>query len=174
VLRQVAAGPCVGDCGARAVERQLEPPLWTIFTDPSTSCAGRGPRTRGPARGWQAAQQSRPELPVVRLRSRSDVRRWLDGPLREVVEPSARVGRAVHHRREGRDAAQGRAGLIGAALAFARSPQGQRMLMEARRRYDTPENRAKLRQASRGRAAAAPALATAAPPVRQAFTRSRD
>jgi hypothetical protein len=45
---------------------------------------------------------------------------------------------------------RGRAGLIGAALAFARSPQGQRMLMEARRRYDTPENRAKLRQAVAG------------------------
>ena len=42
---------------------------------------------------------------------------------------------------------KGRAGLIGAALAFARSPQGQRMLIEARRRYDTPENRARLRQA---------------------------
>lgn len=40
----------------------------------------------------------------------------------------------------------GRAGLLGAALAFARSPQGQRMLMEARRRYDTPQNRELLRQ----------------------------
>jgi len=39
-----------------------------------------------------------------------------------------------------------RAGLLGAALAFARSPQGQRMLMEARRRYDTPQNRELLRQ----------------------------
>ena len=40
----------------------------------------------------------------------------------------------------------GRAGLIGAAMAFARSPQGQRMIREARRRYDTPQNRALLRQ----------------------------
>jgi superfamily II DNA/RNA helicase len=39
----------------------------------------------------------------------------------------------------------GRAGLLGAAMAFARSPQGQRMIREARRRYDTPENRALLR-----------------------------
>ena len=31
-------------------------------------------------------------------------------------------------------------------MAFARSPQGQRMIMQARRRYDTPENRALLRQ----------------------------
>lgn len=40
----------------------------------------------------------------------------------------------------------GRAGLLGAALAFAQSPQGQRMLREARRRYDTPQNRELLRQ----------------------------
>ncbi len=40
----------------------------------------------------------------------------------------------------------GRAGLLGAAMAFARSPQGQRMLRDARRRYDTPANRARLRQ----------------------------
>jgi hypothetical protein len=45
---------------------------------------------------------------------------------------------------------RGRAGLVGAALAFARSPQGQRMIMEARRKYDTPENRARLRQAVAG------------------------
>ena len=40
----------------------------------------------------------------------------------------------------------GRAGLLGAAMAFARSPQGQRMIMEARRRYDTPQNRELLKQ----------------------------
>ena len=40
----------------------------------------------------------------------------------------------------------GRAGLLGAAMAFARSPQGQRMIRDARRRYDTPENRALLRE----------------------------
>ena len=40
----------------------------------------------------------------------------------------------------------GRAGLLGAALAFARSPQGQRMLRDARRKYDTPQNRDLLRQ----------------------------
>ena len=65
----------------------LEPPLWTIFTDPehivrwSWSTHGRtGPRV-------EQAQQVRPDLTVVRLSSRSEVRRWLDGPLREVVEP---------------------------------------------------------------------------------------
>ena len=40
----------------------------------------------------------------------------------------------------------GRAGLLGMALAFAQSPQGQRMIREARRRYDTPQNRDLLRQ----------------------------
>ena len=40
----------------------------------------------------------------------------------------------------------GRAGLLGMALAFARSPQGQRMLMDARRKYDTPQNRELLKQ----------------------------
>jgi adenylate kinase family enzyme len=64
----------------------VEPPFRTILTEPDhivrwawTSHAWTGPRV-------EAAQRSRPELPVVRLRSRSEVRRWLAGPLREVVE----------------------------------------------------------------------------------------
>lgn len=40
----------------------------------------------------------------------------------------------------------GRAGLMGMVLAFARSPQGQRIIMDARRRYDTPQNRDLLKQ----------------------------
>ena len=43
-----------------------------------------------------------------------------------------------------------RAGLVGAAVAFLQSPQGQRMVRDARRRYDTPANRARLRQAVMG------------------------
>jgi adenylate kinase family enzyme len=68
----------------------VEPPFWTILTEPDhivrwawTSHAGTGPRV-------EAAQRYRPELTVVRLRSRSDVRGWLRGPLREVVERSPR------------------------------------------------------------------------------------
>ena len=89
VLRQVTA---------RTVRRRLrrselwngnhERPLWTVLTDPDhivrwawSSHARTGPRVE------QAARQ-RPELPVVRLRSPAEVRRWLAGPLREVVEPS--------------------------------------------------------------------------------------
>ena len=40
----------------------------------------------------------------------------------------------------------GRAGLLGMAVAFARSPQGQRMIREARLKYDTPQNRDLLKQ----------------------------
>lgn len=40
----------------------------------------------------------------------------------------------------------GRAGLLGMAMAFARSPQGQRMIRDARRKYDTPQNRELLKQ----------------------------
>jgi hypothetical protein len=35
-----------------------------------------------------------------------------------------------------------RAGLLGAALTFARSERGQRLLRDAKTRLDTPENRA--------------------------------
>jgi hypothetical protein len=37
--------------------------------------------------------------------------------------------------------------LVGAAIAFARSERGQRIIADARRRYDTPENRAKVSEA---------------------------
>jgi hypothetical protein len=40
----------------------------------------------------------------------------------------------------------GRLGLLSAAVAFARSERGQRLIADARRKYDTPENRAKLNQ----------------------------
>ena len=40
-----------------------------------------------------------------------------------------------------------RLGLIGAAVTFARSERGQQLIRQARERYDTPENRAKARQA---------------------------
>jgi len=40
-----------------------------------------------------------------------------------------------------------RLGLLGAAVTFARSERGQRLIAQAREKYDTPENRAKLRDA---------------------------
>jgi hypothetical protein len=37
--------------------------------------------------------------------------------------------------------------MIGAAVSFARSERGQRMIRDARQKYDTPENRAKAKDA---------------------------
>ncbi len=39
-----------------------------------------------------------------------------------------------------------RAGLAGAAVAFLQSEQGRRLVADARRRVDTPENREKARR----------------------------
>lgn len=62
----------------------VEPPLWTILTDPEhivrwswTTHARAAPRIA-------ALQQRRPQLPVVRLRSRREVRRWLARALPDV------------------------------------------------------------------------------------------
>jgi hypothetical protein len=43
-----------------------------------------------------------------------------------------------------------RLGLIGVAVTFARSERGQKLIQQAREKYDTPENRAKVRQAVAG------------------------
>jgi hypothetical protein len=40
-----------------------------------------------------------------------------------------------------------RLGLMASAIAFARSERGKQLIADARRKYDTPENRAKLSQA---------------------------
>jgi len=37
--------------------------------------------------------------------------------------------------------------VVGAAIAFARSERGQRLIADARRKYDTPANRAKVSEA---------------------------
>jgi len=44
----------------------------------------------------------------------------------------------------------GRVGLIGAAVSFAQSERGQRMIREARQKYDTSENRAKAKDTLSG------------------------
>ena len=43
-----------------------------------------------------------------------------------------------------------RAGLLGAAITFGRSERGQRMVREARAKYDTPANRTKARDTLAG------------------------
>jgi adenylate kinase family enzyme len=67
----------------------VEPSLLTIFTDPEhiirwswTSWARVAPRIT-------ALRQRRPDLAVVRLRSRRDVQRWLAGPLAQAAAGSA-------------------------------------------------------------------------------------
>ncbi|WP_433041126.1 AAA family ATPase [Dactylosporangium sp. CS-033363] len=61
----------------------VEPPLWTIFHDPEHII-----RWAWTTHGTSAARVRdlavrRPDLPVVRLRSRAEIRRWLLGPLSE-------------------------------------------------------------------------------------------
>ena len=43
-----------------------------------------------------------------------------------------------------------RLGLIAGAVTFARSERGQRLIRQAREKYNTPENRAKAREAVAG------------------------
>ncbi len=60
----------------------VEAPLHTVLTDPGHVVRWAWtsyPRTADQVR---AAQQQHPGLVVVRLRSRREVRRWLDGPMR--------------------------------------------------------------------------------------------
>jgi hypothetical protein len=41
-------------------------------------------------------------------------------------------------------------GLIGAAMSFARTERGQRLIAQTRQKYDTPANRAKARDVLNG------------------------
>jgi adenylate kinase family enzyme len=68
----------------------VEPPLRTFFTDDEhivrwawVHHGGTGPRVA-------RLLEHRPDLPVVRLRSRREVARWLDGSLRDQAERRAR------------------------------------------------------------------------------------
>ena len=82
VLRQVTR---------RTVKRRLrgevifngnvEPPLWTILTDREHVIRWAWSRHAVARLDALRLHERRPELPVVRLRSRSAVRRWLAGPL---------------------------------------------------------------------------------------------
>ncbi len=86
VLRQVVRRTLV-----RRLRRQelwngnVEPPLRTFWTDPEHVVRwswSTHPRT---AARVAALRRDRPDLPVVRLRSRAEVRRWLGGPLARAV-----------------------------------------------------------------------------------------
>ena len=62
-----------------------EPALWTILTDREHIVRWAwNTHDRGPARVADLMRR-RPDLPVVRLRDREEVRRWLSGPLQASV-----------------------------------------------------------------------------------------
>ena len=67
--------------------RNVEPALWTFLTDRDhiVRWAWRTHAATGPRVVALAGQ--RPGLPVVRLRSRREVRDWLAGPLRRAAVP---------------------------------------------------------------------------------------
>lgn len=67
----------------------IEPPLRTVLTDPDhiVRWAWRTQPTAG-EHVWALAA-ARPDLPVVRLRSRAEIRTWLDGPARALAPPVA-------------------------------------------------------------------------------------
>ena len=67
----------------------LEPPLWTILTDREHIVRWSWTTDGHTALRVEQAQHVRPDLAVVRLRSRREIRQWLDGPLRDAVQPPA-------------------------------------------------------------------------------------
>ena len=64
----------------------VEPGLLTIFTDPEHIVRWSWTGHRRLAARIAAVQESRPDLPVVRLRSRRAVRRWVAGPLTRAAD----------------------------------------------------------------------------------------
>lgn len=59
----------------------VEPPLHTFFTDREHIVRWAWSTRHNAARRVDVLLARRPDLPVVRLRSRREVDRWLDGPL---------------------------------------------------------------------------------------------
>jgi adenylate kinase family enzyme len=59
----------------------VEPPLRTVLTDPEHVVRWAWAAHGHTAPRVQALRARRPELPVVRLRSRREVARWVSGPL---------------------------------------------------------------------------------------------
>jgi len=63
----------------------IEPPLWTIFTDPDHIVRWAWKTHPKSAQRVAALAKQRPELAVVRLRSWSEVQQWLNGAVRDAV-----------------------------------------------------------------------------------------
>lgn len=70
-----------------------EPPLRTVLTDPEHIVRYAWGVRHGAAGRAQAMLESHPGLPVVRLRSPRQARRWLAGPLAQVRDEEAQDGR---------------------------------------------------------------------------------
>lgn len=88
VMRQVIRRTVV-----RRLRRQelwngnIEPPLWTVVTDPEHIVRWAWRTRHQTATRVADLLGRRPDLPVVRLRSRTDADHWLRGPLRH-AQPS--------------------------------------------------------------------------------------
>ena len=86
VMRQVVRRTVI-----RRLRRQrlwndnLEPPLWTIFTDPEHIVRWAWKTHHKAARRVTDLLARRPDFPVVRLRSHAEAARWLRGPLRKAT-----------------------------------------------------------------------------------------
>lgn len=63
----------------------IEPPLHTVLTDPEHVVRWAWSTHRTNAERVARLVEDRPDLPVIRLRSRAEVERWVHGPLAAVV-----------------------------------------------------------------------------------------
>jgi hypothetical protein len=61
----------------------LEPPLWTVLTDPEHIVRWAWMTHHKTARRVTELLAHRPDLPIVRLHSHADAARWLCGPLHQ-------------------------------------------------------------------------------------------
>jgi adenylate kinase family enzyme len=67
----------------------LEPPLWTVLTDREHIVRWAWSTHHRSAARVARLLQGRPDLPVVRVRTRDEARRWVEGPLRAAARGRA-------------------------------------------------------------------------------------
>ena len=90
VLRQVALRTLRRRLNRRPLwNGNLEPPLWTLLTDPQHVVRWAWTTHPGGTLRITALAGQRPDLPVVRLGSRAAVGRWLAGPLQRAAAAAA-------------------------------------------------------------------------------------
>jgi adenylate kinase family enzyme len=66
----------------------IEPPLWTIFTDPEHIVRWAWSRHHKTAQRVAEAHEKHPDLVIVRLTDQHEVQRWLSGPLIQAILPA--------------------------------------------------------------------------------------